>query len=131
MKIRLFVLSCALVTAAFAADVSGKWTAEMPARGGGNGGGRGGQAMTQTITLKADGDTLTGSISGRMGETQISNGKIDGDTVKFDVVREFNGNSMTMHYTGAISGDQINFKVQREGGDAPAREFTAKRASTT
>ena len=130
MKIRLIVLSCALVAAAFAADVSGKWTAEMPARGGGNGG-RGGQAMTQTITLKADGDALTGSISGRMGETQISNGKIDGDTVKFDVVREFNGNSMTMHYTGTVSGDQINFKVMREGGEGQAREFTAKRASTT
>jgi len=123
MKIRLFVLSCALAATAFAADVSGKWTAEVP--------GRGGQTMTQTITLKADGDALTGSVSGRAGDTAISNGKIDGDTVKFDVVREFNGNSMTMHYTGTVSGDQINFKVQREGGDAPAREFTAKRASTT
>ncbi len=134
MKIRLLVLSCALAAAAFAADVSGKWTAEMPARpggGGGNGGGRGGQAMTQTITLKADGDALTGSVSGRNGDTPISNGKIDGDTIKFDVVREFNGNSMTMHYTGTISGDQINFKMEREGGEGRAREFTAKRASTT
>ena len=123
MKIRLLALSCALAAGAFAADVSGKWTAEVP--------GRGGQAMTQTITLKADGEALTGSVSGRNGDTQISNGKIDGDTVKFDVVREFNGNSMTMHYNGTVSGDQINFKVMREGGEGQAREFTAKRASTT
>ncbi len=123
MKIRLFVLLCALAAVAFAADVTGKWTAEMQ--------GRGGQSMTQTITLKADGNNLTGTISGRNGDTEISNGKIDGDTVSFDVVREFNGNSMTMHYTGKVSGDQINFKMERQGGEGRSREFTAKRASTT
>ena len=34
MKIRLALLSCALAVAAFAADATGKWTAEMPGRGG-------------------------------------------------------------------------------------------------
>lgn len=123
MKIRLLALSCLLGLTAFAADVTGKWTAEMP--------GRGGNTMTTTITLKADGSSLTGTMSGRNGDTEITNGKVDGDTIKFDVVREFQGNSVTLHYTGTLSGDNINFKVEREGGEGRAREFTAKRASNT
>jgi hypothetical protein len=125
MKFRLVLLSCALAVAAFAADVTGKWTYEMQGRNG---------AMTGTINLKADGGTLTGTVSGRGGETEITNGKIDGDTVSFDVVREFNGNKMTMKYTGTVSADGIKFKVEREGGGegrgGGAREFIAKKAST-
>jgi hypothetical protein len=83
------------------------------------------------MTLKADGSNLTGTVSGRGGETEISNGKIDGDTVSFSVVREFQGNSMKINYTGTVSGDTIQFKMQREGGEGQAREFTAKRASST
>ena len=119
MKIRLALLSCLLALTALAADVTGKWTAEMQ--------GRDGQTMTTTFNLKADGNTLTGTVSGRMGETDITNGKIDGDNVSFDVVREFNGNTITLHYKGTVSGDTINFKI--EGGRGPAREFTAKRTS--
>lgn len=126
MKFRLTLLSCALAFAAFATDVTGKWTYEM--QGGGRGG-NGGGPITQTLTLKVDGDKLTGTISGRRGETEITDGKIDGDTITFSVVREFNGNKMTMKYTGTISGDTIKFKVEREGSDRPPMEFTAKRSS--
>ena len=122
MKFRLILLSCALALAAFAADVTGKWTYEMQGRNG---------AMTGTINLKADGSALTGTVSGRGGETEISDGKIDGDTVSFSVVREFNGNKMTMKYTGTVSGEGIKFKVQSEGSDRPAREFVAKKVSAT
>jgi hypothetical protein len=123
MKIRLLFTFCLLAMVAFAADVTGKWTYEMP--------GRGGQTQQGSITLKADGSNLTGTVSGRGGETEISNGKIDGDTVSFSVVREFQGNSMKINYTGTVSGDTIQFKMQREGGEGQAREFTAKRASST
>jgi hypothetical protein len=51
--------------------------------------------------------------------------------VSFSVVREFQGNSMKINYTGTVSGDTIQFKMQREGGEGQAREFTAKRASST
>jgi len=64
MKFRLTLLSCALAFAAFAADVTGKWTYEMQGGRGGNGG-----PVTQTLTLKVDGDKVTGTISGRRGET--------------------------------------------------------------
>jgi hypothetical protein len=123
MKIRLALLSCALAVSAFAADVSGKWTAEVP--------GRGGNTMTTTITLKADGAALTGSVSGRNGDTAIANGKVDGDSVSFDVTREGPNGSMTMHYTGKAAADEIKFTVTRQGAEGQGREFTAKRAPTT
>ena len=91
-----------------AADATGKWTAETP--------GRDGNTMTITMNLKADGDKLTGTVSGRRGDSDISNGKIDGDNVTFDVVREFNGNTMTTHYNGKLDGDTIHFTIKMEGG---------------
>ena len=104
--------------AVLAADVTGKWTAQVPSRQGGT--------REQTFNFKADGDKLTGSISGRQGDIAIKNGKISGDNVSFAVTMEYGGNSVEQKYTGTVSGDEIKFK--REGGQGPAREFTAKRA---
>ena len=122
---KLFVPVAALLllaVSAFAADVDGKWTGSISTPMG---------DFPVAFNFKADGATLTGSISGPRGDTAISDGKIDGDTITFTVVREFNGNSMKMNYTGKVSGDQIQFKVERDGGEGRGMEFTAKRASTT
>lgn len=115
---KLLTLLLAVTLGAFAADVTGKWTAQVP--------GRDGQARETTITLKADGDKLTGSITGRGGETNIADGKISGDTLSFVVSVDRGGETVKQTYTGKVSGDEIAFK--REGGQGPAREFTAKRA---
>jgi hypothetical protein len=126
MKLRLALLSCLLAVAAFAADVTGKWTAEVP--------GRDGAARTITMNLKADGDKLTGTVGSPMGETDITDGRVDGDTVSFTIVREMNGNSVKINYTGKVSGDEIQFKMQPAGGGGgrgSGREFTAKRATST
>ncbi len=113
----LFLLVGAV--AAFAADVSGKWVAQVP--------GRNGQTREVTFTLKGDGGSLTGTVSGRNGDNPISDGKIDGDNISFTQTLEFNGNSVKLTYKGKISGDEIKFTREREGGE-PA-EFTAKRGS--
>src|SRR3954466_9088410 len=81
----LFVVTILLVAsfALMAADVSGKWTFEQPGRGGNPG-------RPVTITLKADGAKLTGSVPamGRGGDnppppTEITDGKVDGNNVSF------------------------------------------------
>ena len=87
-------LTTALLTVvsslALAADIDGKWTAQVQ--------GRGGNTLTQTLTLKASGNTLTGSFEGaRGGAVDISSGTIDGDNVSFKVVREFNAVSCLGH----------------------------------
>ena len=120
MKLRVTLLTALLAVGAFAADVTGKWSAEVP--------GQGGQTRTQNMEFKADGAKLTGSMEGRQGATTpITDGKIDGDTITFTVVREMNGNTMKSIYVGKVSGDTIAFKMTMEGRDGPAREFTAKK----
>jgi hypothetical protein len=120
--LKLGTLFVAGALAVLAADPTGKWAATME--------GRGGNTMTITFNLKADGANLTGSISNpRGGETNISDGKVDGDNVSFSVVREFNGNTMKQNYKGVIEGDTIHFTVVREGGRGPGgeRKMDAKR----
>jgi hypothetical protein len=114
-------LALALITVVQAAgsDVSGKWTAQVP--------GRNGQTRDQTFTFKADGEKLTGSVSGMQGnQMDISDGKITGNDISFNVTVNFNGNEMKMTYKGTVSGDEIKFTRTREGSDQK-QEFTAKR----
>ncbi len=115
-----FLLGLLSLTA-LAADIGGKWTAQVP--------GRNGQTREQTFNFKVDGSTLTGTVSGRMGEMPIAEGKIDGDQVSFTQTMEFNGNSMKFVYKGTVSGDEIKFSRQRDGGEGQPQTFTAKRAS--
>lgn len=115
--------SVAAFTLLAAADATGKWTAAMP--------GRGGNTMTVSMNLKADGQKLTGTVSGRMGDTDISDGKIDGQDLSFNVVREFNDNKVTQSYKGKLDGDTIYFSLTTTGGrmaGSAAREFDAKRS---
>ena len=121
MILRSIACTLALAGALLAANVTGKWTATVP--------GRDGQTREVTYNLKADGNTLTGTIPGRGGqEIQITDGKIEGDTITFKTKMEFNGNTMVMNYTGKVEGDTIKFTQKREGGEQPPREYTAKRA---
>jgi hypothetical protein len=116
----LFVITLITVLSGLllAADVTGKWTAQVP--------GRDGQTREQTFNLKAAGAALSGTVSGAQGgDTAIADGKVSGDSISFTVTREMGGNTVKFTYTGTISGDEIKFK--REGGQGQPREFTAKR----
>lgn len=119
----LLTISILLVVAigALAADISGKWVAQVT--------GRNGQAREATFTFKVEGDKLTGTMSGGQGgDVALTEGKVSGDTVSFTVSRERNGNTIKQNYTGTISGSEIKFK--REGGRGAAQEFVAKRATS-
>jgi hypothetical protein len=110
----------AMLSLAYAADVNGKWTAQVP--------GRNGETRETTFTLKAEGGQLTGTMSGMGGDAPIADGKITGDDLSFKVVRSFNGNEITLQFKGKIAGDEIKFTRTREGGNQPPQEFTAKRS---
>ena len=102
-----------------AADVSGKWVAQVP--------GRDGQTRETTFNLKSEGEKLTGTVSGRQGDTAISEGKVKGDEISFDVTMTIQGKPMKADYTGKVAGDEIKFKRHREGSEQ-STEFTAKRS---
>ena len=120
--------------AAFAADVSGKWTYEQAGRNGG-------APRQSSITLKADGTKLTGSVPAMMGrggggggtppaDTPITNGKIEGEKVYFEVTRDMQGTAFTIKYEGTFSGDEMKLKITTpgfQGGDPRTTEVTAKR----
>jgi hypothetical protein len=111
--------------AAFAADVTGKWTAEIP--------GRGGNMTTNTFALKQDGAKVTGTMEGgRGGPVEITDGKAEGDDVSFTVTRTFNDMTFKQVYKGKVSGSEIKFTRTMEGGQGgaiPPVEFTAKKAN--
>ena len=89
------ILLLGISGATLAADVDGKWTADVEGRRG---------TVTQTLVLKASGNNLTGSFEGgRGGAVDISDGVIDGNKVSFKVIREFNGNQFTQQYKGTLS----------------------------
>ena len=128
----LTVATCAILTLgaasqAQAADATGTWTWSRPGRNGG-------EARTTTMTLKAEGEKLTGSLSrpGRQGgdpvKTEISDGKVKADEISFSVTREFNGNKMTIKYSGKVSADTIKGKTEVErNGETRSRDWEAKR----
>ena len=131
----LTLLAVAIV--AMAADaITGKWTMEQEGRGGG-------PPRVTTFDLKADGAKLAGSVTtpgfGRGGDTPppptttpISNGKVDGNNIAFEVTREFGGNSMTTKYECAASGSEMKVKMTmpgRDGGEPRTMEAVAKKAN--
>ena len=123
MKKRIaFLAVCfvfAALTLAWAADVNGKWTAQVP--------GRDGQTRELTFTFKAEGEKLTGSMSGQQGDSEITDGKISGDQISFTVKINIQGNERKFLYKGTVSGDEMKVTRTTEGGNRPPQEFTAKR----
>jgi hypothetical protein len=131
MTKKLLFVTTILMIAAFgllAADVSGKWVAETPGRNGG-------PPRQVTFTFKVDGSKLTGTVSqaGRNGnmDTDITDGKVDGDNISFKVTRTMGDQQMTTEYTGTVSDDTITLKMSMNTPNGPmTREMTAKKATT-
>ncbi len=106
--------------AADKADATGKWKWSYE---------RNGQKVENTLTLKQDGDKLTGSVTGRSNtETAIEDGKIKDGEVSFKVTRERDGTKYTMSYKGKVADDVIKGTTESErGGKKNSREWEAKR----
>ena len=120
--VTLVVCLALLAFTAAAADVTGKWNAQVP--------GRDGQTRETTFTFKVDGAKLTGTMGTQMGESPISDGKVEGDNISFKTTVNFGGNEITLLFKGTVAGSEIKFTREREGGQGRAQEFTAKRAAT-
>ena len=114
--VRFFLLALC-VTAAFAADATGKWIATFEAPDG--------QKRQATMNLKAEGPALTGTVSGMSGDVPIQGGKVDGDTITFHIVRSRDGQEFKIEYKGVITGDDMKMTVSF-GGDR-SFDVTAKR----
>jgi hypothetical protein len=104
--------------AADAPNISGTWTASFDTQ-------IGKQDYTYTFVVK--GSQLTGHAKSANGDTEITEGKVDGNKVSFVENLNFQGNPLRVAYTGTVtSPDQIEFT--RDVGGVAMEKLTAKRA---
>lgn len=97
-------------------DVAGTWalTVETP-QGTGN----------PTLTLKQDGETLTGTyLSQFFGERPVT-GNMKGDAITFSFTVAMEGNTVTVTYSGTVEKDTMKGKVAF--GDMGEGTFTGKK----
>jgi len=120
MKKWLFTFAVMILGAlgSMAQGIDGKWKASVETPNG---------KMELTYTFKVAGNVVTGSMSTEMGDMTISNGKVNGKELTFDI--DFNGNAMP--FKGTIDGEVIKIKMQGgpggpDGGDGPG-EMILKR----
>lgn len=106
---RLLALFVVLAAAAMASDLDGNWKATAEGPQG---------SMERTFTFKTDGAKVTGeTTSTTMGKSAINDGKVDGDTVTFNITIDFGGNPMKVEYKGKVSGKELKMTAQLSGGD--------------
>ena len=104
---------------AAAADVAGTWKASIDTPNG---------AMESTFVFKVDGAKLTGTVtSAQMGESAITDGKVDGDNVSFVVKRTGPNGELVINYKGTVMGDEMKMNISIPAFDR-SFDVTAKRA---
>jgi hypothetical protein len=80
--------------------------------------------MSYVYEFVVKGTALTGNAKGPMGESPLTEGKVDGDAVRFV---EMMAGSIRVTYTGKIvSADEIQFS--RVVGDFGTEQLVAKRS---
>lgn len=98
--VRSAVVALLLSAVAFAADVSGTWTASFDTQVG---------QQNYTYTFKVDGGKLTGTAKSNLGEATITNGMVNGDDITFTENLTYQDMPLQIVYKGKISGDEIKF----------------------
>lgn len=123
MKKQILLLVLTLQTLALlAADVTGTWKFDFESQIG---------HQNYVLTLKQAGAALTGKavseVSERKREAELKEGKVEGDTVTFVEMLEFQENQIRITYTGKVSAGGDEIKFTREVGDFAKEEVVARR----
>lgn len=106
-----------VVVASAAADITGKWNSSFETQIG---------TQTYTYDFVVKGTTLTGKMKSNIGESDVLDGKVEGDKVTFGELLKFEGMEVKITYTGTIvSDDEIKFT--RNVADFATEQLVAKR----
>jgi len=98
--------------------VAGEWDAQFNTPGG--------QVQLKLI-LKVDGEKLSGTAK-RPGRGDVAlAGTVKGDDITFAYSIDYNGNPLTLTFTGKIKGDTMSGTVSFN--DSASDEWSAKRAA--
>jgi imidazolonepropionase-like amidohydrolase len=85
-------------------NVAGTWTLTVNPPGGG--------PVTRTLTLKQDGNKITGEISSRDGMVPIGDVKLSGNELSFIYVLKYNDNELIIGARAKIEGDSLSGMMQ-------------------
>jgi uncharacterized protein (DUF2147 family) len=96
----------------FAANLTGAWNAKVELSGG--------QSGSPTFVLKQDGEKLTGTYSGALGDAPIT-GTIKGS----DVTMDFEASGAQIHYVGKVDSDGKKMEGTVDYGGQASGTFTA------
>jgi hypothetical protein len=112
------VILLAMAAFAFAADVTGSWTATFDTQVG---------VQEYVFELKQEGTKLTGVAKSAFAkaETPITEGSVTGDDVKFIENLNYEGMPLRIVYTGKIKGDTI--ELNRNVLEIADEKATAKK----
>src|SRR4051812_36103272 len=122
-KVFLFAIFCfgfAIVFAGSASaqkTVAGDWDAVFNTPGG---------SQPLKLILKVDGEKLTGTAKRSRGDVALA-GTIKGDDITFSYTIDYNGNAVTLTFTGKVKGDSMSGTVSFN--DSASDEWSAKRAT--
>ena len=96
-------------------DVTGSWEVTVESPQG---------AMVSAATYKQDGEKLSGTHVGRMGEVALT-GTVKGSDIAYTITVDAQGQSFTISYTGKVDGDTITGSA--DFGGMGSGNWTAKR----
>ena len=78
------------------------------------------------LTLKAEGDSLSGIFAAEEGENNFTGGTVSGEEIAFMVQVSTPMGQIALNFTGTVSGDAISGQVQ--AGDFGSFPFKGTRA---
>ena len=104
------------------ADITGSWKSDFDSQIG---------HQYYTFTFKQDGAKLVGKANSEIGDTkreaELREGKVNGATISFVEMLNFQDNEIRITYTGKLSANGNEIKFTREVGDFVKEEIVAKR----
>ena len=115
LTVFLFVCSAAL-SFAQAPDVVGEWELTTVSPVGEN---------TNTVEFKKDGETIKAFAKGPQGERAYDSTAVEGDKVTLVMTIDFQGQPMTITYSGTVTGTDINGAA--DFGGLAMGSFSAKK----
>ncbi len=98
----VFAMLLCLPVHSYAEDVNGAWDLTVETRQG---------TATPSVTLRQDGEKISGTYHGRMGDTALQ-GTLKGNNIRFSVRLKFRDQSFLVTYTGTVDGASMKGTVQ-------------------
>lgn len=120
-RIGLFALFASTLAAA---DLSGIWVGQIPARFG--------EVQDVAFRFVQNGSGFEGKMYGDNDSLPVAEGKVEGEQISFSTSTEMNGGVSRFVYTGTIKGEEMQLTRQRDvPADDPNSEQRRKPQSLT